>query len=52
MYGIVGGGWTTGATNNIYGMNGERIVDEEDVIIASMKYITKGLLSAVAYDEK
>src|ERR1700738_4679143 len=42
MIWIVGGGWTTGATNNIYGMDGEHIVDQEDVIVVSMKYIIKG----------
>ncbi|KAE9370855.1 alpha/beta-hydrolase [Stipitochalara longipes BDJ] len=38
MIWIVGGGWTTGATNNIYGNDGEHIVDEEDVIVVSMNY--------------
>lgn len=40
MIWIVGGGWTTGATNDIYGMDGEHFVDQEDVIVVSMKYIT------------
>jgi len=40
MVWIVGGGWTTGATNNVYGNDGEYIVDQEDVIVVSMKYIS------------
>ena len=39
MIWIVGGGWTTGATNNVYGDDGEHIVDQEDVIVVSMKYV-------------
>jgi carboxylesterase type B len=41
MVWIVGGGWTTGTTNNVYGNDGEHIVDEEDVIVVSMKYVSK-----------
>lgn len=40
MVWIVGGGWNTGATNSIYGNTGEHIVDEEDVIVVSMKYLS------------
>jgi cholinesterase len=39
MIWIVGGGWTTGATNNVYGDDGEHIVDQEDVVVVSMKYV-------------
>ncbi|KAN0106041.1 alpha/beta-hydrolase [Hyaloscypha variabilis] len=38
MIWIVGGGWTTGATNNVYGDDGEHIVDHEDVVVVSMNY--------------
>ena len=37
MIWIVGGGWTTGTTNDVYGNNGEHLVDQEDVIVVSMK---------------
>lgn len=37
MVWIVGGGWTTGTTNNVYGNSGEHIADEGDVIVVSMK---------------
>jgi cholinesterase len=38
MIWIVGGGWTAGATNNVYGNDDEHIADEEDMTVVSMKY--------------
>ncbi|PVH90893.1 alpha/beta-hydrolase [Periconia macrospinosa] len=38
MVWIVGGGWTTGTTNNVYGNSGEHLADEGDVIVVSMNY--------------
>jgi cholinesterase len=46
MIWIVGGGWTSGTTNNVYGEDGEYIVDQEDVIVVSMKYVSTNLFVA------